>query len=163
MNMNLAITCLATLQGYAVPSSGATDQQRMRSRTPRFTCAGATDAVSSHRPPLPGVRCKRLLGPDLGTAPGPSPPWPLPWHPPRSRDAGERVGPVGAGGLGWARSSPSLVLNRLCLGLSCLGGSLSWGFSVLDGPCHAVVVPPLVSWEFVFRPQGLTPRFRRRQ
>ena len=118
---------------------------------------GAVQGSACHkRTALPGVGCRRLLGPDLGTMPGPSPPWPPPWHPPRSHDAGERMGPVWAGGLGGARSSPSFVLHRLCLGLSCLGGSLSWGCSVLDGPCHAVVVPPLVSWEFVFRPQGLT-------
>src|SRR5262249_52304506 len=30
-------------------------------RTPRFTCAGATDVVPSHRAPLPGVRGKRLI------------------------------------------------------------------------------------------------------
>ncbi len=35
--------------------------------TPRFTCAGATDVVPSHGPPLPGVRCKRWLGARPGT------------------------------------------------------------------------------------------------
>ena len=33
----------------------------VRRRTPRFTCAGATDVVPSHGIPLPGVRCKRLI------------------------------------------------------------------------------------------------------
>src|SRR5205823_39750 len=46
---------------------------RPQGRTPRFTCAGATDVVPRHRTPLPGVRCKRLLGPALARGPDPSP------------------------------------------------------------------------------------------
>src|SRR5215471_16209046 len=37
--------------------------------TPRFTCAGATETVSSRRTPLPGVRCTRLI---LIEAPSPA-------------------------------------------------------------------------------------------
>src|SRR5713101_6298439 len=50
---------------------------RPQGLTPRFTCAGATDVVPSHRTPLPGVRCKRLLGPALARGPDPSPAHPM--------------------------------------------------------------------------------------
>ena len=61
----------------------------------------------------------------------------------------------------WVLSAPSLVLDRLCLELSCLRGVLSWlacvlGGSVLDGPCRVWGVTPPVSWRFASRPQGLT-------
>ena len=45
--------------------------------TPRFTCAGATDTVPSHRPPLPGVRCKRWLGLARARGPDSSPAHPV--------------------------------------------------------------------------------------
>src|SRR5713101_1365743 len=37
------------------------------------------------------------------------------------------------------------------------------GGAVWDGPGRARGMTPPVSWGFVFRPQGLTPRFRRRR
>ena len=96
---------------------------------------GAVQGSACHkRTALPGVGCRRLIGPDLGTEPGPRPPWPPPWHPPRSRDAGERVGPGGAARLGAVFAvlgrAPSLsgaLLSWRCLvlGMLCLGRSLS--------------------------------------
>src|SRR5438105_5561988 len=77
-------------------------------RTLRFTGAGATDMVPSHRTPLPGVRCKRLFGPALARGPDPCP------HTPGDarralRDGGQAVGTGTAVAL-W--SWPVLVVVR---------------------------------------------------
>ena len=61
--MNLAITCLATLQGYAVPSSGATYHQRMRSRTPAVSRAWKRERSGRWRASAAVLGSARLLHP----------------------------------------------------------------------------------------------------
>ena len=107
--------------------------------TPRFTCAGATDPVPRHRPPLPGVRCKRWLGARPGTASRVASPCPQGgWAGQtmrRRRPPGPQVVWVG------------VVLDALCLG--CL---VSWMPFVLD----AFRLGCLSSWmSFVLDALGL--------
>ena len=110
--------------------------------TPRFTCAGATDAVLSHGTPLPGVRCKRLLGPALARGPDPSPAHPV------AQDARRGDG-RGAGGPGQTVGAVTVVslvswpvVPVFCLACRACLGRLSSTVAVVVGPCRGVVVMP---------------------
>jgi hypothetical protein len=65
-------------------------------RTPRFTCAGATDVVPSQRTPLPGVRCKRWLGTGPGTGRRFGPPLDRPTTSPGYQDCSQEATPAPA-------------------------------------------------------------------